>query len=200
MKTILLLICFLGVIRFSQAQKLLTVLDNYHPLKNATSVNRYKVWDDFTDEIPLKNRMVVPGFTWHWGGYNFDTLFIGQGRMMAEKNGVLINIGTFEDLCDRGIGSDTSLSPISYKICRRWGRRILKIEWENVGYFEDWSYRGICDRHLHFQLWLFEKDSRVEIHCPRELWFREATTALRQAEVRILLPEGQKVYALSRSQ
>jgi hypothetical protein len=49
-------------------------------------------------------------------------------------------------------------------------------------------------------MWLFEKDSRVEIHCPRELWFREATTALRQAEVRILLPEGQKVFALTRSQ
>jgi hypothetical protein len=190
----------LGITNVSQAQKLLPVLDNYHPLKNATSVNQQKVWDDFTDEIPLKNRRVITGFSWHWGGYAFDTLLIGQGRIMAEKNGVLINIGAFEDLCDRGIGTDTSLSPISYKICRRWGRRILKIEWENAGYFEDWSYRGLCDRHLHFQLWLHEKDSRVEIHCPRDLWYRDATTALRQAEVRILLPEGQKVIALTQSE
>ena len=200
MRILLLTYCMLGITHVSQAQKLISVLDNYHPLKNANSVNQEKVWDDFTDEIPLKNRRVVPGFSWHWGGYSFDTLYVGQGRILAEKNGVLINIGMFEDLCDRGIGTDTSMSPISYKICRRWGRRILKIEWENAGYFEDWSYRGICDRHLPFHIWLYEKANRVEIHCPRELWYRDATTALRQSEVRILLPEGQKVFALTRSQ
>lgn len=183
--------------QFTGAQQLVSVLDNYCPLKNAMSVNRHKVWDDFTDEIPLQNRRIVPGFVWKWGGYVFDTLIIGQGRIMAEKQGALINIGMFEDLCDRGIGTDTSKSPIAYKICRRLGGRILKIEWENAGYFEDWSYRGICDRHLHFQLWLYEKDSRVELHCRREMWFRQAATDLRQAEVRLLLPEGQKVFAMS---
>jgi hypothetical protein len=190
-------IYLLCVAQLTQAQQLLSVLDDFRPLKNAVSVNRHKVWDDFTDEIPLQNRLVVPGFTWKWGGYSFDTLHIGQGRIMAEKEGALINIGMFEDLCDRGIGTDTSHSPITYKICRRIGRRILKIEWENAGYFEDWSYRGICDRHLHFQLWLHEKDSRVELHCRREMWFRQAAADLRQAQVRLLLPEGQKIFAMS---
>jgi hypothetical protein len=182
---------------FLRAQQLIPVPDNYRPLKNAESVNRHKVWDDFTDEVPLQNRTVVPGFTWKWGGYSFDTLHVGQGRVMAEKAGALINIGVFEDLCDRGIGTDTSRSAISYKICRRLGRRILKIEWKNTGFFDDWSFRGYCDRHLDFQLWLYEKDSRVELHCSREMWFRQAATALRQAEARLLLPEGQKVFALT---
>lgn len=197
MKNGFLTICLLCASQCTRAQQLLSVLDDCRPLKNAVSVNRHKVWDDFTDEIPLQNRLVVPGFTWKWGGYAFDTLFVGQGRIMAEKQGALINIGMFEDLCDRGIGTDTSHSPITYKICRRIGRRILKIEWENAGYFEDWSYRGICDRHLHFQLWLYEKDSRVELHCRREMWFRQAAADLRQAEVRLLLPEGQKIFAMS---
>jgi hypothetical protein len=116
---------------------------------------------------------------------------------MAEKGGALINIGMFEDLCDRGIGTDTSQSPISWKIKHHWGGRILKIEWGNAGFFEDWSYHGICHRHLQFQLWLYEKDSRVELHCPREVWFRHAATALRQAEARLLLPEGQKIFAMT---
>lgn len=197
MRKLCFLITLLGNTCLCGAQQLLSVTDNYRPLKNAISVNRQKVWDDFTDEIPLQNRMVMPGFSWHWGGYNFDTLFIGQGRILAEKRDAILNIGVFEDLCDRGIGTDTSYSPISYKICRRLGKRILKIEWDNAGYFEDWSYRGNCNRHIHFQLWLYEKDSRVELHCHREMWFRDASKALRQAEARMLLPEGQKVYAIS---
>lgn len=191
---------FIWVVASAQAQQLLSVLENYRPLTHGVSVNQGRVWDDFHDEIPLQSRRIVPGFTWHWGGYSFDTLYIGQGRITAEKNGVLINIGVFEDLCDRGIGTDSSQSPICFQISRFRRKKRVKIEWKNAGYFDDWSYRGHCDRHLQFQLWLYEKDSRVEIHCPRELWFRDATTALRQAEVRILLPDGQKVFALTRSQ
>jgi len=197
MKKTALTICVLLTAAFSIAQQLLPVFDNFRPLKNTVSVNQRNVWDDFADEFPLQNRIVIPGFTWHWAGYAFDTIFIGQGRIMAEKNGILINIGMFEDLCDRGIGTDTSQSPIAYKICRRLGKRILKVEWKNAGYFEDWGYRGYCDRHLHFQLWLYEKDSRVELHCPSEIWYRNAATALRQAEARLLLPEGQKIFAMS---
>ncbi len=181
----------------THAQTLTPVLENYRPLKNAVSVNRQAVWDDFTDEIPLQYRRIVPGFVWHCDRYFFDTLFIGQGRILAEKNDALINIGVFEDLCDRGIGTDSSLSPILYTISGRRGRRILKVEWENAGYFEDWSYRGYCDRHLHFQLWLYEKDSRVELHCRPENWYRDAALALRHAEVRLLLPGGQKIFAVS---
>jgi hypothetical protein len=139
----------------------------------------------------------VPGFTWKWAGYTFDTLFIGQGRIVAEKHGILLNLGMFEDLCDRGIGTDSSLSPISWKIVRKWRKKIVIIEWENAGYFDDWSYRGRCDRHIHFQLWLYEKDHRVELHCHRDLWFRDAAAPLRKAEARLLLPEGQKVFALT---
>ncbi|NBP06244.1 MAG: hypothetical protein EBV15_08525 [Bacteroidetes bacterium] len=197
MKKLLLTFYLLLTATFSLAQKLFPVLDDYRPLKNAVSVNQNRVWDDFTDEFPLQNRMVVPGFTWYWAGFSFDTIYIGQGRIMAEKGGALINIGMFEDLCDRGIGTDTSQSPISWKIKHHWGRRILKIEWGNAGFFEDWSYHGICHRHLQFQLWLYEKDSRVELHCPREIWFRHAATALRQAEARLLLPDGQKIFAMT---
>jgi hypothetical protein len=44
---------------------------------------------------------------------------------------------------------------------------------------------------------LYEKDSRVELHCRREMWFRQAAADLRQAQVRLLLPEGQKIFAMS---
>lgn len=197
MKKTTLIFCLLLTTGFSRSQQLLPVLDNFRPLKNVVSVNQQHVWDNFTNEFPQQNRMVVTGFTWYWAGYAFDTILIGQGRITAEKNGILINIGMFEDLCDRGIGTDTSQSPISWKMARRRGKRILKVEWVNAGYFEDWSYRGFCDRHLHFQLWLYEKDSRVELHCHREMWYRSAATALRKAEVRLLLPEGQKIFAMS---
>jgi hypothetical protein len=193
---------FISIVMFvftlnAHAQKLLTVLEDYRPLKNAHSVNEGKVWDDFYEEVPDTNRMIVPGFTWKWAGHTFDTLFIGQGRILAEKQGVLLNLGMFEDLCDRGIGTDSSLSPISWKIVRKWWKRVVIIEWENAGYFDDWSYRGLCDRHIHFQLWLYEKDHRVELHCRRDLWFRDAAAPLRKAEARLLLPEGQKVFALT---
>jgi hypothetical protein len=179
------------------SQKLVSVLDDYRPLKNAISINHQKVWDDFHDEIPLHNRIIVPGFTWSWAGHSFDTLYVSQGRIAAEKQDVLVNIGVFEDLCDRGMGTDSSQSPISYKIRGFRGHHIVKIEWKNAGFFEDWSYQGNCDRHLQFQLWLYEKDSRVELHCPREMWYRHAGASLRQAEARLLLPEGQKIFAMT---
>ena len=73
----------------------------------------------------------------------------------------------------------------------------MKIQWENAGFFEDYSYRGHCERKLHFQLWLYEKDSRIELHCNKEFWFRHAAQSLRNAEARLLLPEGTIIFALN---
>ena len=178
-----------------QAQSLIPVLDHYKPLRRAHSVNDGKVWDDFTDEVDFRKRLVVPGFKWNCQGFAFDTVIIGQGRLMAGTSNALVNAGVFEDVCDRGIGTDSSCSPISWKITGRRGKRILKVEWQNVGYFEDWSYHSHCSRSISFQIWLYEKNSRLALHCNREQWFRLSAKALREGGVKVISDQGGQSFS-----
>jgi len=52
------------------------------------------------------------------------------------------------------------LSPISYKVIGEEGSQILKIEWNNVGFYEDESN----SYYMNFQLWLYEGSDMIEVH------------------------------------
>jgi hypothetical protein len=73
------------------------------------------------------------------------------------------------DLVDRGydinVGVETtgSLSNISIADEGFTGSRILKIEWNNVGFYHDLADDGVSDDFTNFQLWIYEETHDFEI-------------------------------------
>lgn len=130
----------------------------YTPLENAISANNGQVWDDLDIQTPL-------GFNFQFWGQTTSTLF-WYGELTASNVAGLPGVNTTPmliafgaDLIDRGDGSGTSQSPISYKTEGQPGSRIFKMEWENAGFFEDPS--GTAFTNL--QVWLYEGSNDVEL-------------------------------------
>jgi hypothetical protein len=63
-----------------------------------------------------------------------------------------------QDIIDRGFNTGTSLSPLSFKLEGEVGSQILKIEWNNVGFFEESTFQDF----MNFQLWLYEEENVIE--------------------------------------
>ena len=68
------------------------------------------------------------------------------------------------DLIDRGDFTGISKSPIRYKVEGAAGSRILKIEWKNVGFYEEGDFYGTLNDFISFQLWLYEGSNTIEMH------------------------------------
>ena len=68
------------------------------------------------------------------------------------------------DVVDRGYNDDASLSSISYKVVGNLGNRILKLQWKNVGLFDDLDLNETSTDFLNFQVWFFETSNKIEMH------------------------------------
>lgn len=130
--------------------------ENYQNLTNAISLNNGNVWDDPAYAIPI-------GFDFEVCGHVYTTIYIPDtgtgGSLFSEPTpqGVLSIIMPFgQDIIDKGYTSGTSQSPLSYKIEGTSGNQILKIEWNNVGFFVS------PNDYMNFQLWLYESSNAVE--------------------------------------
>lgn len=131
----------------------------YQDLTNATSLNNGTVWDDPAYTIPI-------GFSFVVGNQNYTTVYLvgsGPGGILSftsNDQGVSSLIAPIaQDIEDRG-ELNNSLSPISYKLTGQSGSHILKIEWKNVGFWDDGTYND----HLSFQVWLYENSNTIEYH------------------------------------
>ena len=130
----------------------------YTPLENAISANNGEVWDDLDILTPL-------GFNFQLWSQNTASIFwYGEltafnvaGLPGATTSPLILTYGT--DLIDRGSGSGTSVSPISYKTEGAPGSRVFKMEWENAGFFDDES--GTAFTNL--QVWLYEGSNDIEL-------------------------------------
>ena len=135
----------------------------------STNLNNGMIWDDPTFEIPI-------GFDFQFFDITFSTIYlneIGVGGFLSstsDDRGVhplLIAYGA--DIVDRGADfsgnnpSPASLSPISYLLEGAPGSRILKLEWENVGFYSDLSDDNVSTDFINFQLWLYEGSNTIEL-------------------------------------
>ena len=139
----------------------------YTNLTNATSVNNGMTWDDPTFEIPI--------------GFDFKLFDTTINKIATKDVEAVFSVDTFEsktvpfilacnaDLIDRGydIAEDeitqTSLSPISHKLSGSDGSRILKVEWNNAGFYGEFEDDEISEDYTNFQLWLYEGSNDIEI-------------------------------------
>ena len=108
----------------------------YVNLTGSISITNGDVWDDPQYAVPL-------GFTISVYDTTLSTLYfsgIGSGGELSTylapqdiKSPLLSFVGT--DVVDRGYGTATSLSDISYKVTGVVGSRIGVIEFKNVGFY-----------------------------------------------------------------
>jgi len=139
-------------------------MGTYENLTGATSLNNNQIWDD-------PNYLVPMAFSFSMFGRAIDLLSFGESL-----GGALIGIANddslftplifpFEaDLIDRGAISGTSQSPLSYKVDGTAGNKILKIEWNNAGSYDEADSLNTLNDYVNFQLWLYESSHNIEFH------------------------------------
>jgi hypothetical protein len=67
-----------------------------------------------------------------------------------------------EDICDVGMSTGTSGSPISYRLDGEPGSQIFKLEWSNVGFYSEYAESNTNFNTFSFQLWLHEGSNIIE--------------------------------------
>jgi len=138
--------------------------ETYQDLNNSTSLNNNDVWDDPDYIIPI-------GFDFQFFDTISDTIYIssaGVGGFLTFNNSQSVNspmlIAYGADIIDRGFNNQISISNISYELTGTSGNQILKIEWQNVGFYGDVMNNGSSTDYTNFQLWLYEGSNTIEIH------------------------------------
>lgn len=127
------------------------------------SLNNGEVWyiPDFT--VPLT-------FDFLYFDTLIDTFYFfeeGYASILTDSNTptglhkLIIPFGAA--LIDRGFGTSTSHSPLSYEVTEEESGRILKIQWKNAGFFNEYDALGSLNDYINFQLWLYESDGKIEI-------------------------------------
>src|SRR5690554_3244922 len=130
----------------------------YNDLVGSTSLNNGQIWDDPGYAIPL-------GFDFQLSTHVFNTIHIvdwSTGGVLSSTPSpagiipVLLPIG--QDIIDRGYVWGVSQSNLSYKIEGAAGSEILKIEWSNVGFWDDMTGNDF----MNFQIWLHKGTNIIE--------------------------------------
>ena len=138
--------------------------NNYSDLSNSISLNNSNVWDDPEFNIPIDFEFKlfnspISELTLK-GGYGAMLYSLDLEHSLWPIRADIIDRGFAEYEQGTSIDSLGSLSPISYKTSGSNGSKILKIEWRNVGFFED----ELLAYYMNFQLWMYEGSDMIEIH------------------------------------
>jgi hypothetical protein len=139
----------------------------YQALSNPTSINNGQVWTNTSlYGLPLGfNFPLASGRSTNTIGISSGSLDFGQGSPAYLLTIFQWNLGNM--LTDKGFGTGTSSSPISYEISGTTGNRIAKIEFQNAGF--DYDYQSSCSNptgadYVNFQYWLYEASGKIEVH------------------------------------
>lgn len=138
---------------------LTTLNEPYNDLSGAISINNGELWDDPTYVVPI-------AFPFELNGNVISSLeFFGVGAFLSSPTSdpdVITAVFPFEmDMIDRGETAGESQSPLSYKLEGPAGSRILKIEWNNAGSYNEY-FDGTQNMFINLQLWLYEGSNTIE--------------------------------------
>jgi hypothetical protein len=130
----------------------------YQNLVGSTSLNNGDVWDDPAYTIPM-------GFDFKISSHTFSTIYIVGWSVGGVLSSSPLDNGTFpaflpigQDIESRIDFNGISTSPISYITEGSVGNRILKIEWNNVGFYDDSTENDF----MNIQMWLYESTNIIE--------------------------------------
>lgn len=138
--------------------------DDYSALTESTSLNNGEIWDDPDHVIPI-------GFEFDFMGRIIEEFimtsdFLGGGLMTMPDDDDTANVFfVYEsDIIDAGYANGVSESNISYKLEGTEPNRIFKLEWDDCGFYNEYSEFGTSGNRVSFQLWVFEGTNNMEIH------------------------------------
>ena len=126
----------------------------YQDLSNPISLNNGQSWDDPEYLMPI-------GFPFQFFGQQFDSLIVSDYISFDDNTTYIINV-LYADLVDRDTA--TSVSPIGYVLDGDSLKRILKVEWQNAGYYCENGGEPPMNDYMNVQLWLYELTGDIEIH------------------------------------
>lgn len=162
MKKLHLLFYFTSITLFAQTEfDVITRSETYKDLENPISLTNGQIWDDPDLVIPL-------GFDFVLSTNVFNTLYIDSEFSTGAEVTLSSNdfddspifVPTTLDYIDRGHSSNVSESEISYKLENGGDGKILKIQWKNVGFFDDETGEDF----MNVQMWLYENLNKIEYH------------------------------------
>ena len=153
---------FLGFSALSQTYTFSVGTNTYIELDNPTYLTPVgETWDDpeFGFDFP---------FVFEYFGVNLPALTAsyGVGAELFGTNSNLqvpIFVPVFCDPIDLGYMSDNPLSSISYKVEGIIGNRILKVQWKNIGFFNQVDQGVTPLDYMNYQAWFYEGTNRIEI-------------------------------------
>lgn len=139
-----------------------TFVEKYQDLENPTPLTN-GIWDDPNFTIPLGFDFIFHGDTVNTLNANDDLtggiLYVGDG----DSTGVNLIFPYGSDIIDLGYSSGKSLSTISYEITGEPGNQIAKVEWKNVGFYDEVANTYTGNNSLSFQAWFYEGTNDIEI-------------------------------------
>lgn len=162
MKKLYICVFFLTFKFFAQTEfEVITRSETYEDLDNPISLTNGQVWDDPDLVIPL-------GFDFVLSTNVFNTLYIDSEFSLGAEVTLSSNdfdnspifVPTTLDYIDRGFSTNVSESEISYKSENGPDGKILKIQWKNVGFFDDETGEDF----MNVQMWLYENLNKIEYH------------------------------------
>ncbi len=168
-KSLLLFVC-LVVTTIAQGQYSFRVsTGTYTELSNSTSLNSGITWDDPQFEIPI-------GFDFQYYDTIINTLHLDDWGLGGEFTAGTNETGSYAllvpygaDIIDRGFDFNTGPAPgsqsdISYVLDGDPGNRILKIQWQNVGFYGEMDLDNVSSDFTNFQMWIYEGLNDIELH------------------------------------
>jgi len=136
----ILIFSFFTISLFSQAYEFELDEAVYSQLTSTTSIGADVAWDDLDFYIPI-------GFPFPAGGIFHDSLRVNTNGYLTTTDENYEFNGYYVDMIGRG-----DESPILYKVDTSEIEKIFKIEYRNVGFYEDTLETSIAN----FQIWLYE--------------------------------------------
>jgi hypothetical protein len=139
------------------------ITGTYRNLTNPTLLSDTGIWDQEQYKLPI-------GFNFTVYDQIVDTVIVDDGSagfvFFQDSTGFYESdyyIDVFNtDFIDRG--NRKSLSPVSYLLEGASPSRILKIEWNNAGFYGEYERAKTKNDFVNVQLWLYETSNHVEIH------------------------------------
>ncbi len=141
-----------------------TETSTYSDLTGATELTSVgDQWDDPSYTVPV-------GFDFDFYGNSYnEVLIVGLGSWLAFQDPYTTDsidflMPYFDDLADIENISAANQSTISYLTEGLPGEQILKIQWQNCGFYEEiFGPTGSANNTLNFQLWLYEGTNNIEV-------------------------------------
>lgn len=135
--------------------------ETYTPLPNAQVLNGTNIWDDVNYKPDL-------GF-----GYELDWTPVTKFALVCNTKGLFLGTDTTSlfngfcildaDLQDRGKVDTFSKSSIRYRTDIVGGKKVVKIELYNAGFWREKDLYGTMDDSVNLQVWLYEGTNAIEL-------------------------------------